>query len=191
MVGGELTVDMLDLQYNPASKYYTAPVQMKASNGILIIDDFGRQRVRPDELLNRWVVPLDRSIDFLTLAGGRKIEIPFDMLVVFATNLDPASLVDDAFLRRIQSKIQLDSVTRDDFHEIFRRVCADRQLDYQHAPVERLLDVITTDLGQPLRPCHPRDIVQQVLWTARYRQQKPQLDDESLALACRTYFVAR
>jgi len=191
MVGGELTVDMLDLQYNPASKYYTAPVQMKASNGILIIDDFGRQRVRPDELLNRWVVPLDRSIDFLTLAGGRKIEIPFDMLVVFATNLDPASLVDDAFLRRIQSKIQLDSVTRDDFHEIFRRVCAERQLEYQHAPVERLLDVITTDLGQALRPCHPRDIVQQVLWTARYRQQKPQLDDESLALACRTYFVAR
>jgi predicted ATPase with chaperone activity len=190
MVGGELTVDMLDLQYNPASKYYTAPVQMKASNGILIIDDFGRQRVRPDELLNRWVVPLDRSIDFLTLAGGRKIEIPFDMLV-FATNLDPAALVDDAFLRRIQSKIQLDSVTRDDFHEIFRRVCAERQLEYQHAPVERLLDVITTDLGQPLRPCHPRDIVQQVLWTARYRQQKPQLDDESLALACRTYFVAR
>jgi predicted ATPase with chaperone activity len=191
MVGGELTVDMLDLQYNPASKYYTAPVQMKASNGLLIIDDFGRQRVRPDELLNRWVVPLDRSIDFLTLAGGRKIEIPFDMLVVFATNLDPSSLVDDAFLRRIQSKIQLDSTTREDFHEIFRRVCAGTQLEYQHAPVERLLDVITKDLGEALRPCHPRDIVQQVLWTARYRQQEPRLDDESLALACRTYFVAR
>ena len=191
LVGGELTIEMLDLQYNPASKFYTAPVQMKASNGLLIIDDFGRQRVRPDELLNRWVVPLDRSIDFLTLAGGRKIEIPFDMLVIFATNLDPSTLVDEAFLRRIQTKIRLEAITRDDFHEICRRVCADMALEYRAAPVERLLDIITRDLGEELRACHPRDLVQQVCWTARYRQQAPVLDDESLDLACRTYFVPR
>ena len=191
MVGGELTIDMLDLQYNPSTKFYSAPVQMKASNGLLIIDDFGRQRVRPDELLNRWVVPLDRSIDFLTLAGGRKIEIPFDMLVVFATNLDPSTLVDDAFLRRIQTKIRLEAITRSDFHEISRRVCRELQLEYRPAPLERLLDVITNEMGQELRACYPRDLIQQVCWTARYRQEAPQLDDMSLDLACRTYFVAR
>jgi predicted ATPase with chaperone activity len=191
MVGGELTIDMLDLQQNPTSKYYTAPVQMKASNGLLIIDDFGRQRVRPDELLNRWVVPLDRGIDFLTMAGGRKIEIPFDVMVVFATNLDPASLVDDAFLRRIQTKIRLDSVSREDFHEISRRVCANLELEYQSAPIDRLLNTISTEMKQELRACYPRDIPQQVCWTARYEQRAPVLDDPSLDLACRSYFVAR
>jgi len=191
MVGGELTIEMLDLQYSPASKHYTAPVQMKASNGLLIIDDFGRQRVRPDELLNRWVVPLDRHIDFLTLVGGRKIEIPFDMLVVFATNLDPSQLVDDAFLRRIQTKIRLDAVSPADFHEIFRRVCRDVELEYQPAMVDHLMETITRDFGQELRPCFPRDIVHLVCSTARYRQEKPRLDDESLGLACGAYFVVR
>ncbi|HEX6315829.1 MAG TPA: hypothetical protein VFZ73_13255 [Gemmatimonadaceae bacterium] len=191
MVGGELTIDMLDLQYNPASRFYAAPVQMKASNGLLIVDDFGRQRVRPDELLNRWVVPLDRSIDFLTLAGGRKIEIPFDMLVVFATNLDPSDLVDEAFLRRIQTKIRLNSITRDDFHEISRRVCSDLDLEYQHAPIDALIDTITHELQLELRACFPGDLIQQVCWTARYRREVPRLDATSLDLACRTYFVSR
>ena len=191
MVGGELTIDMLDLQQNPTSRYYTAPVQMKASNGLLIIDDFGRQRVRPDELLNRWVVPLDRGIDFLTMAGGRKLEIPFDVLVVFATNLDPAELVDEAFLRRIQTKIRLDSVSREDFHEISRRVCTGLQLEYDAPTINRLLDTITGEMGQELRACYPRDIIQQVCWTARYEQRKPTLDDASLVMACRSYFVSR
>ncbi|HEX9565578.1 MAG TPA: hypothetical protein VF981_16485 [Gemmatimonadaceae bacterium] len=191
VAGGELTIDMLDLEFNPATKYYTAPMQMKANNGLLIIDDFGRQRARPDELLNRWVVPLDRGIDFLTLAGGRKIEVPFDVLVVFATNLDPSSLVDEAFLRRIQTKIRLDTITRDDFHEICRRVCADAKLACPAAAIDRLIDTITTDLGQELRACYPGDIIQQVRWTARYRQQEPCVDDESLGLACRTYFLMR
>jgi predicted ATPase with chaperone activity len=104
VVGGELTIEMLDLQFNLITKYYAGPVQMKANNGVLIIDDFGRQRVSPEELLNRWVVPLDRRVDFLTLAGGSKIEIPFELLVVFATNMEPAELVDAAFLRRIQTR---------------------------------------------------------------------------------------
>ena len=122
MVGGELTAEMLDLQFNPITKFYVGPMQMKANNGVLIIDDLGRQRIRPDELLNRWVVPLDRRIEFLTLAGGRKIEIPFEMLVVFASNLDPAELLDPAFLRRIQTKIRIGAVTDDQFCEIFRRI---------------------------------------------------------------------
>ena len=113
---------MLDLEFNAITKFYVAPVQMKANNGVLIIDDFGRQRLRPEELLNRWVVPLDRRIDFLTLAGGKKIEVPFEMLVVFASNMDPAGLGDPAFLRRIQTKVKIGEVTDDQFCEIFRRV---------------------------------------------------------------------
>ena len=105
MIGGELTVEMLDLQYNPSAKFFNAPVQMKANNGLLVVDDFGRQRLSPEELLNRWVVPMDRRIDFLSLAGGKKIQIPFDVLLVFATNLDPSKTMDAAFLRRIQTKI--------------------------------------------------------------------------------------
>ena len=126
LVGGELTAEMVDLQFNPNTKYYVGPVQMKANNGVLIVDDFGRQRLRPDELLNRWIVPLDRRIDFLTLAGGKKIEIPFEMLVVFASNMDPAELVDPAFLRRIQTKIKIGAVSDEQFCEIFRRVAAER-----------------------------------------------------------------
>ena len=142
MVGGELTIEMLDLQFNPSTKFYTGPVQMKANNGLLIVDDFGRQRVSPEELLNRWVVPLDRRIDFLTLAGGKKIEIPFDLFVVFATNLDPAKMVDEAFLRRIQTKIKVDFVSPEQFREIFRRVCVQFNLEYDAAVVDELIRMI-------------------------------------------------
>jgi predicted ATPase with chaperone activity len=190
VVGGELTIEMLDLQFNPLSKYYVAPVQLKANNGLLIVDDFGRQRVRPEELLNRWVVPLDRNIDFLTMTGGRKIEVPFDLLVVFATNLDPATLVDEAFLRRIQTKIKLDNVGREPFHEIMRRVCREHDLHYDPAVVDRLIDRITGELKQPLRACHPRDIVQQIVWAARYEQRTPALTPETVEQACRNYFLA-
>ena len=190
VVGGELTIEMLDLQFNPVTKYYAAPAQLKATNGLLVIDDFGRQRVRPEELLNRWVVPLDRGIDFLTLAGGKKIEIPFDVLVAFATNLDPATLVDEAFLRRIQTKIRLGNVTGEQFHELCRRVCAEHTLRYDPALIEGLIDTITTDLGHDLRACYARDIINQVCWVARYERRTPQLDRDSLAHAIRTYFVS-
>src|SRR5437763_14682 len=190
VVGGELTIEMLELQFNPVTKYYAAPAQLKANNGLLIVDDFGRQRVRPEELLNRWVAPLDRGIDFLTLAGGKKIEVPFDVLVAFATNLDPATLVDEAFLRRIQTKIRLGSVTREHFHEICGRVCAQNKLHSHHGLIEELLDTIATDLGQDLRPCYPRDIINQVCWAARYESRPAQLDRDSLAQACRTYFIS-
>ena len=190
VVGGELTIEMLELQFNPVTKYYAAPAQLKANNGLLIMDDFGRQRVRPEELLNRWVVPLDRGIDFLTLVGGKKIEVPFDVLVTFATNLDPATLVDEAFLRRIQTKIRLGSVTREHFQEICRRVCAENKLHYDQGLVEELIDTIANDLGQDLRPCYPRDIINQVCWAARYEGRPPQLDHDSLSHACRTYFIS-
>lgn len=191
VVGGELSSDMLDFQFNRSTRYYTAPVQMKANNGLLIVDDFGRQRIRPEQLLNRWVVPLDRGTDFLTLAGGRKIEIPFDILVVFATNLEPSTLADEAFLRRIQTKIKIDFVTPDQFREIFRRVCVQSNLTCDAPVTDELLRVIQQEYGEPLRACYPRDIVQHVLWEARYFQREPRLDLESLTRACRSYFLAR
>jgi predicted ATPase with chaperone activity len=190
LVGGELTIEMLDLQFNPSTKFYSGPVQMRANNGLLIVDDFGRQRISPEELLNRWVVPLDRRIDFLTLAGGKKIEIPFDLFVIFATNLDPAKLVDEAFLRRIQTKIKVDFITSEQFHEIFRRVCMHSGLKYDAAVVDGLIQMIGQDYKEPLRACYPRDIVQQIVWGARYLQKDPLLDHEAVVQACRNYFLA-
>ncbi len=190
LVGGELTIEMLDLQFNPSTKFYSGPVQMRANNGLLIIDDFGRQRMRPEELLNRWVVALDRRIDFLTLTGGKKIEIPFDLFVIFATNLDPATMIEDAFLRRIQTKIKIDFVTREQFVEIFKRVCLQAGLKY-HAPVaDDLIRMISQDYKQSLRACYPRDIVQQILCGARYLEKEPRLDCEAVTQACRDYFLA-
>lgn len=190
IVGGELTIEMLDLQFNPVTMFYTAPGQMKANNGVLIIDDFGRQRVRPEELLNRWVVPLDRRIDFLTLAGGKKIEIPFELFVVFATNMDPSQLVDTAFLRRIQTKVKVGIASEEHFHEIFRRVCEDAGVHYDAVLVNELMDVLKNRLNEPLRPCYPRDLVNQICWAARYADQKPKLDRDSLIRAVEAYFVA-
>ncbi len=189
MVGGELTVEMLDLQFNPITKYYVGPMQMKANNGVLIIDDLGRQRIRPDELLNRWVVPLDRRIEFLTLAGGRKIEIPFEMLVVFASNLDPADLMDPAFLRRIQTKISLGTITNEQFCEIFRRVAQAHDIEATPALLNELITVIRGTFHLELRACYPRDLVNQICWAAKYEGRKPYLDQETLMRAVEAYFL--
>jgi predicted ATPase with chaperone activity len=191
LVGGELTVEMLDLQFNPITKYYVAPVQVKANNGVLIIDDFGRQRVHPDVLLNRWVVPLDRSIDFLTLAGGQKFEVPFEALVVFATNMDPAELIDAAFLRRIQTKIKIGEVSDEHFCEIFRRVAGDKRITFESGIPAELIDYIHNTLKQELRSCYPRDIVNQVCWAAKYEDRKPFLDRASLKQAIEAYFLTK
>ena len=191
LVGGELTIEMLDLQYNPATKFYSGPVQMKANNGVLIIDDFGRQRVRPDDLLNRWVVPLDRRIDFLTLAGGRKIEIPFEMLVVFASNLDPTQLLDAAFLRRIQTKIRIGAATEEEFSEIFRRVAVERGIHFESGVANVLIDFIKGTLKQELRPCYPRDIVNQICWAAKYENRSPLLNHRTVMRAIESYFLVK
>jgi SpoVK/Ycf46/Vps4 family AAA+-type ATPase len=179
---------MLDLQFNPVTKFYVGPAQLKANNGVLIIDDFGRQRLRPDELLNRWVVPLDRRIDFLTLAGGRKIEVPFDMLVVFATNMNPADLVDAAFLRRIQTKIKIGALSDEQFCEIFRRVASEQGLEADDAVLIDLIAVIR-GLHHELKACFPRDLVNQICWAARYEDRKPQLDRAALMRAVEAYFL--
>lgn len=189
LVGGELTADMLDLQFNPATKFYVGPVQMKANNGVLIIDDFGRQRLRPEELLNRWIVPLDRRIDFLTMAGGKKIELPFEMLVVFASNLDPAQLVDPSFLRRIKTKIEIGKITDEQFCEIFRRVARNSDIPFDPSIPALLIDFVRNTLKQQLRACYPRDIVDQVRWAARYEERKPYLDFSALDHAITAYFL--
>ena len=191
LVGGEMTIKMLDLQYNPSTKYYTGPIQMKANNGLLIIDDFGRQRMSPEELLNRWVVPLDRRIDFLTLAGGKKIEIPFDLFVVFATNLDPAQMVDEAFLRRIQTKIKVDFVTPDQFCEIFHRACIKLGLQTARSVADDLVKMIEVEYKEPLRACYPIDILQQIVWEAKYLHKSPEVNRKSIDQACRNYFLSR
>ncbi len=190
-VGGELTIDMLDLQFNPTTKYYDGPPQMKANNGVLVIDDFGRQRVAPEDLLNRWVVPLDRGIEFLTLAGGRKIEIPFEMLVVFATNREPKTVLDSAFLRRIQTKIRLGAITDEQYSEIFRRVARSRGLELDQTFLAELIYIIRNNLKEELRACQPRDLVNQVCWRAKYEGRKPVLDRKSLIQALKSYFLSK
>jgi predicted ATPase with chaperone activity len=189
LVGGELTIDMLDLEFNPQTRFYVGPVQMKANNGVLIIDDFGRQRLRPEELLNRWVVPLDRRIDFLTLAGGKKIEMPFEMLVVFASNIDPTSLVDAAFLRRIQTKINVGAPSDEQFTEIFRRVTKEQEVDFEEGICQELISFIRNTLEMDLRACYPRDIVNQVRWASRFEGTRAYLDHDALKRAVDAYFL--
>jgi len=187
--GGELKLDMLDLQFNPVGKYHVAPLQLKANNGILVIDDFGRQQTRPEDLLNRWLVPLEHDIDFLNLAGGGRFICPFDVFAVFVTNLDPDRFADEAFLRRIHSKTKLNYATSLEFHEIFRRVCAEAELTYDAAVVDELVAFLEKS-GRPLRPCDPGEIVQQVRWAAGYEGKPPCLDSPSVLQACRNYIFS-
>jgi predicted ATPase with chaperone activity len=189
LVGGELTIEMLDLQFNTVAKFYEGPTQMKANNGVLIVDDFGRQRLRPDELLNRWVVPLDRRIDFLTLASGKKIEIPFDMFVVFATNMSPGKLVDAAFLRRIQTKIRIGNISAPQFHEIFRRIAEAGKLQYERRVVDELIHIIQDSLNEPLRACQPRDILSHIQWAAKYEGIPMRIDPTTIQRAVEAYFL--
>jgi hypothetical protein len=181
---------MLDLQFNAVSRFYTAPLQMKANNGVLLLDDFGRQQMRPDELLNRWMTPLDRRVDYLSLLGGKKFAIPFDVCVVFSTNLDPRQLADDAFLRRIPNKIKVGHATPQQFKEIFAQICATRVLSYDVGLPEYLVQHITTQMKHPLCQCHPRDLIDQVIWAAAYQGVEPRLTRSAVTQACRNYFLS-
>ncbi|HEX9270022.1 MAG TPA: ATP-binding protein [Candidatus Limnocylindria bacterium] len=189
MTGGELTLETLDLIYDETSKFYEAPFQMKANGGIFMVDDFGRQRVSPKDLLNRWIVPLEKRVDYLTLHTGKKIEIPFDMLIVFSTNLDPADLVDEAFLRRIRYKIGIEAPTVAQYEEIFRRMCVHKNIEYRAEAMSQILaHYRRKNLG--LRSCHPRDILEQLTDTARFLGRPAQLTTELIDMACDSYFVS-
>jgi len=162
---------------------------MKANGGVLLVDDFGRQRMRPQELLNRWIVPLENRVDFLTLNTGKKFQVPFEVLVVFATNLDPLSLADEAFLRRIPYKIPIIDPTLDQFTRIFELNCRRRQMRFHKVMVAYLQRRHYEPYNRPFRSCHPRDLLDQVTALCRYRGQEPAVTRELLDAACRAYFV--
>ena len=190
MVGGELTLDMLDLRFNPMSKFYEAPIQLKANGGVFLVDDFGRQKQRPQDLLNRWIVPLESRIDFLTLHTGKKFQVPFDVLTVFATNLDPDSLADEAFLRRIPYKIPITDPSLDEFTRIFELNCRRRRMRFHRVMVAYLQRRHYAPVGRALRACHPRDLLDQVTALCRYRGIEPVITRELLDAACASYFVS-
>jgi predicted ATPase with chaperone activity len=190
VVGGELTLETLDLLYSPTTRFYEAPFQVKANGGLLLIDDFGRQKVHPTELLNRWIVPLEKRVDFLTLHTGKKFEIPFDQLLIFSTNLDPKALVDEAFLRRIKYKIEVGDPDEEMYREIFARVCEAAAIPYVDQAVTYLIEHYYKPRNMALRACHPRDLVQLIKDAARYRQLPPALSKELLDQACEVFLVS-
>ncbi len=187
--GGELTLETLDLVWDDVAKYYEAPFQMKANGGMFLIDDFGRQQVRPRDLLNRWVVPLEKRYDYLTLHTGQKIEVPFEVLIVFSTNLEPRDLVDEAFLRRIRHKIDIVDPTFEEFREIFRRECKLRQIPFDENGLAFLVNEYYVKPNKPIRACHPRDLLDEIVDISRYKGITPTLSQDLIRMACRAYFV--
>ncbi|MBL8077693.1 MAG: AAA family ATPase [Anaerolineales bacterium] len=189
VVGGELTLEGLDLVFDDTTKYYEAPFQVKANGGILLIDDFGRQQVRPRDLLNRWIVPLENRVDYLRLHTGRKVEVPFDVLIVFSTNLPPKDLVDEAFLRRLRHKIEIGDPSYEEYREIFRRVAADKRVEYSDQGLAYLLQEWYLKRNRKLRASHPRDLCDQILDIASYLAVQPTMSREMLDQAARAFFV--
>jgi hypothetical protein len=188
-VGGELDPSMLELQLDDSSRVYAAPLQMRANNGMLVIDDFGRQIIPPQYLLNRWIVPLDRRVDYLTLRYGVKFEIPFEMIVVFATNLDPGELADEAFLRRIQNKIYVEPVNSKVFDEIYRRLAEEKNLPYEPEGAE-FLRKLCLELGAgELRACYPADILDILESISMYEELQVEINKANLERAAGMYFT--
>jgi predicted ATPase with chaperone activity len=189
VVGGELTLEGLDLVFNDTHKYYEAPFQVKANGGILLIDDFGRQQVRPRDLLNRWIIPLENRIDFLTLHTGRKLDVPFDVLVVFSTNLPPRDLVDEAFLRRLRHKIEIGDPTYEEYREIFKRVAQAKGVQYSDQGLAYLLQEWYIKRNRKPRASHPRDLCDQIIDISRYMSIEPAMTRDLLERAAHAYFV--
>jgi hypothetical protein len=189
VVGGELTLEMLDLTFNPIARFYEAPIQMKANGGVFVVDDFGRQRIPARDLLNRWIVPLESRVDYLTLHTGRKFEIPFNVLIVFATNLRPESLADEAFLRRIPYKILAKNPTMEEYCRIFELNCQRKGVRFDPVMVEYLDRKYYQPRKLQMRACHPRDLISQVVDRCRYDDRAPEITRELLDAACASYFV--
>jgi predicted ATPase with chaperone activity len=187
--GGELTRQSLELVYDDETRVYEAPLQLKANGGTLIIDDFGRQQMPAVQLLNRWIVALEGGIDHLTMHTGQLIEVPFDVLVLFSTNLRPEQLADEAFLRRIRYKVEIPNPTRDEFRTIFQRECAAAAIPYDAGAVAHLLEHWYDPYGRELRGCHPRDLVEAIIDYCRYERRPPVLSVDVLDEVCTTYFL--
>ncbi|HKC72686.1 MAG TPA: ATP-binding protein [Chloroflexota bacterium] len=189
IAGGELTLGALDLTYSQESKVYEAPLQMKANGGMFLIDDFGRQQCSPTALLNRWIVPLEKHVDYLNMVTGTKIKVPFEELIVFSTNLSPKDLVDDAFLRRMQYKIEVLPPTPDQFQAIFKRVALAKGIEYVEEAFQYLMIEHYEKHGREPQACHPRDLLNHLISAARYYDVRPALRKDLIDFACRSYFV--
>jgi predicted ATPase with chaperone activity len=189
IVGGELKLEDLQLSYSSNVRYYEAPIQMKATNGMLLVDDFGRQKVSPTDLLNRWIVPLESEIDFVSLHTGKKLEIPFDLFVVFSTNLNPADLVDDAFLRRVRYKLE---VTRPDvelFKKIFQSESERQDIEWNQELFDYMVKEHYTKANRPFNACEPRDLLAQIRDLSHYHGYHPTLSKENIDTVIKNYFV--
>lgn len=189
MVGGELSMDSLDLRYESIAKVYEAPLQMKANGGMFLIDDFGRQQMSPDQLLNRWIVPLESSIDFLRLQSGQTLEVPFEQFIVFSTNLDPEELVDGAFLRRIQMKVEVAGPDEKLFYQIFVRMCEIYKIEFDKKSFIHLLHNWYRKPKRVMQSVHPRDILKTIMSICDYDNVPPFLSPELIDEACNSYFV--
>jgi len=190
MVGGELTADMLELHFDPATRRYQAPLQMKANNGMFIIDDMGRQRVAPETVFNRWIVPLEEKRDYLSLGAGRHFSVPFDTVLVFSTNLHPLDLADEAFLRRIGYKIEFPLLRVDEFELIWQQFCVENEIECENDVFEYVVkDLYSTD-RHPMLPCHPRDLLSMAVDRAAYRSEEKIVKSEHMRWAWQNYFAS-
>ncbi|MGH9831978.1 MAG: ATP-binding protein [Blastocatellia bacterium] len=187
LVGGEMTLESTDLIYNRAARYYEAPFQVKANCGTLVIDDFGRQRVEPEDLLNRWIVPLERKVDFLTLHTGKKISVPFEELVVFSTNLEPSRLVDEAFLRRMGYRVRIEPPAEETYRRIFERYAENEGVSYDESVLGYLITKYLAE-KRVMKACEPRDLISRFLDICQYKGLPPALTEDLLDLAWNNYF---
>lgn len=188
IVGGELSLEMLDLIYHSGQSAYEAPFQMKANSGVLLVDDFGRQIVKPKDFLNRWIFPLEKARDFLTLANGKKIEVPFDQVLIFSTNLQPHELADEAFWRRIKYKLEMPNPTADDFKKIFLNLCAKQKIEFNEDAYDYLIHTYYRTNQREFRAVHPRDIVNHMRDHISYKEWEARLSRELVDLSCQLYF---
>jgi len=189
VVGGEMTMENLEIRHDPRANVSEAPLQVKSNCGCLLIDDFGRQRVEPEELLNRWIIPLENRMDFLTLSTGKKIQVPFEQLIIFSTNLEPSDLVDEAFLRRIPYKIEIGDPSVDEYHRIFKLYAASFQCDYRKEVVDYLIEKHYRPYGRALRRCHPRDLLNQVHNYCVYNELATEMRPEYFDRVVPSYFT--
>jgi predicted ATPase with chaperone activity len=189
ITGGELTLQDLDLAWSDTNRFYEAPLQLKANGGMLLIDDFGRQQMEPQDLLNRWIVPLEERLDFLTFHTGKKFAVPFETLIIFSTNLDPESLVDEAFLRRIRHKLGIDNPTEEQFYRIFINECRAHEIKFDKDAFMYLLREHYYHSGRQLKACHPRDLLDQLSDFATYRDEPQEMTTDLIDRAARSYFA--
>ncbi|MCO5106604.1 MAG: AAA family ATPase [Burkholderiaceae bacterium] len=188
-LGGEMTLEMMDLELDPMARFYKAPAQLKANNGVLVFDDLGRQRSSARQILNRWIVPLDRRVDYLSLHTGMSFQVPFDVMVIFSSNLSPASLDDPAFVRRLGYKIRLDALDEASYRRVFRQACARAGVAHDDASADYLVRVLHAESGMPLLAAYPFDLVTKVRDRAAYEGSEPRLTPDALRWAWSLYFA--